>query len=1690
MPAAIPLIFSQGTALFGWSALTTAVATITSTLAVGMYERQRAKQKARDAYNKSLQDRIVPIKSGVATRCYVLGQCRLSGPIMYVETVGPSKSMFDVVIAIANNECTLDGWYFNEDFVSTLSFPGAKYGTTIAVPTSDEFGTVTGTSATVTLSAVPRIDINPITAVWRKDGATGFATATKGAGANVNLTGLPVGVSSVSVSYSSNQADNLSAQFQEGADDQTASTWPGISTPLWTANHRLRGIANARALYAWDENLYQAGAPALGVLVTGRAKASHPFYDPRNGSNPSTTKNPAILAGWWMTLPRALGGCGIPSDWIDWQSIAAAANVCDEQVSLKNHDGSGYTTGPRYECHAILDTADAPAVNLETILSAMAGRKAFTGGLYKVVAGAFRPATLTLTDRDLVGTEPFRVGTGSEEAPKNIVTATFVDSRLDFLETPPQSVRNDDYVTEDGSEQILDITLPATNDARRANYLMGVALEGSRPVMTCQVTVGGVGENIAIYDTLLLSLTNRTAYTGITFEVIEIEEHWNGTFTLSLAEIRPQTWALDPDNYTPIDPATLPDTSYIWNPPHPAAFQVAAVTPQLLPDGTAVSRVELTWAAMPAEGNSPNAKIELRYRVAGGNWIGIAAVPGDSVGSVVTTALIDGEIYQFQARYVNGFGAASTWVDAFTQIEGTPLPAPLSMRLRATSTIFRVPQSGNALPVSITLEAVKTAGLTEDAVFETSPSVTLTGTGDSRTLTYANMGANESVQVTCTVSQGGIDYIDTVTILKVFDGADSDDTPDVTPPPTPAGLAVTSFTQNLLVTWTPAAYTEGHGHQATIVYAAAAPVGPPLPTFSAAQPVGDSAGNSFVFPAEPGSRWSIWIKFQSRDGILSLSPAGGTNGVQGTAAQIGTTNLGPLIVEAGNLANGAVTTAKIAAASLDATKFASSIQPIGIVTSVPSVLSTRTVFNTTDGKLYRWNGSAYVRSVDAQDISVALGQLTDAQIQSIATAKLTGTITSTQITDGAISTPKLAAGAVTTAALAADAVTADKIAANAVTASEIAAGAVIADKLAANSVIAGKIAAGAVSATEIAAGAITTSKLVVVGRGAALNDDPACVDQSAWSNYPGGLPGTFACNTPFSGAPGGTVMRITNALDVMSRQFPVVPGKRYRINAWARKVSGTGVAYVGVLMYTAGNSGGSYSSQYYIPEASGVGLPSTLTRYAGTFEVPANIAVAVVYLLGNYTGTGVTDFADVRLEEAIPAELIVDGAITARKLVIAGGGDALNPDPGTADLTAWTYQETGRFVVANVTDFAGATTVLRSTTSSAVPVCRPIAFNPSKTYRVRCRARSVGAGGVFYLLVDLKDSSGARIGGSGTFWLYPASGVTVPSGVTEYSGKFGAGTSNPFPSNARTMAVGAILNYQSTTGYHEVTDLLVEECVDAGIIVDGAIQAQHLSANSIAVGTAAIQNGAIVNAMIGNAAIDSAKILELQVEKLSSGTLGATINVGAGKITYDNGVIFRCQGTGFGTSNQFIDWYGPRPPGGNMALCDEASATYYLKTNGTAYFGGQLLAGTLRNAARSTDISPTASITIGPYATNGNQKLINVSYGFNGNKNVGGNPGTGTFPASCVVQLFQTIAPGSETLVATLTATGNRVVTQEDVSLWNDQCTISGSLTYTDSVGGTAQRTYRATIQTRSLGGGSYTAGQSEQTVSLSSTEQ
>ncbi|MGC5799836.1 hypothetical protein [Sphingomonas sp. NFX23] len=242
-------------------------------------------------------------------------------------------------------------------------------------------------------------------------------------------------------------------------------------------------------------------------------------------------------------------------------------------------------------------------------------------------------------------------------------------------------------------------------------------------------------------------------------------------------------------------------------------------------------------------------------------------------------------------------------------------------------------------------------------------------------------------------------------------------------------------------------------------------------------------------------------------------------------------------------------------------------------------------------------------------------------------------------------------------------------------------------------------------------------------------------------------------------------------------------------------------------------------------------------------------------------------------------------------------------------------------------------------------------------------------------------------------------------------------------------------------------------------------------------------------------------------------SIAGDLFMGSGRIVSTNGSYMKVQGTGFGTTNQFIEWFGP-----NMAIsaCSEANAKSYLRTDGQAYFGGALLAGTLRTSNTNPSVQASVTATSGPISSNGGVVVINVSWSYNTSqvayyagtqaglqnfRNVaasygGVNNGSGSWSGS------QVRDNGTSTL--TLSKDGNPVQAQTTNSVVfsvfgtepnqgageDGQLTITSSasivFTYSDSTRNTNNREYTATLARSSgitPGGGTVRQGVSINTV-------
>lgn len=159
--------------------------------------------------------------------------------------------------------------------------------------------------------------------------------------------------------------------------------------------------------------------------------------------------------------------------------------------------------------------------------------------------------------------------------------------------------------------------------------------------------------------------------------------------------------------------------------------------------------------------------------------------------------------------------------------------------------------------------------------------------------------------------------------------------PDLTPPPTVTGLTVTAGFSFVIVEWDAALYTQGHGHGQTNIYAVQLePDDPTNPTFANAVLV-DQAPNAQTIraiPSELNTRWHIWAKWQSVDGVESVSPAGGTNGVTVTTGQ----DVGQLL----ELLNGQITESQLFA------DLGARINLIDAASSIPGSVNARLLAET------------------------------------------------------------------------------------------------------------------------------------------------------------------------------------------------------------------------------------------------------------------------------------------------------------------------------------------------------------------------------------------------------------------------------------------------------------------------------------------------------------------------------------------------------------------------------------------------------------------------------------------------------------------------------------------------------------------------------------------------------------------------
>lgn len=288
-----------------------------------------------------------------------------------------------------------------------------------------------------------------------------------------------------------------------GAADQAADADLLAESEQITSAFRGRGIAYLYVRYEFDQDVFANGLPLVTAVVRGKK-----VFDPRTSAT-AWSNNAALCVRDYIA-----SSYGLNDDQIDDIDFAAAANICDESISL-----SGGGTESRYTINGVAQANQNHGDVLQSMMTACAGSLFWGAGKWKLKVGDYVAPTKVLTLDDLRG--PINLSTRVNLRDQfNGVKGTFNDAASRWITTDYPPINSAAFETEDGGEQtMLDLALPFTTSAATAQRLAKLTLFRGREQMTLTADFGLNAFDVEVGE--IIALTNpRYGWTEKEFEVV------------------------------------------------------------------------------------------------------------------------------------------------------------------------------------------------------------------------------------------------------------------------------------------------------------------------------------------------------------------------------------------------------------------------------------------------------------------------------------------------------------------------------------------------------------------------------------------------------------------------------------------------------------------------------------------------------------------------------------------------------------------------------------------------------------------------------------------------------------------------------------------------------------------------------------------------------------------------------------------------------------------------------------------------------------------------------------------------------------------------------------------------------------------------------------------------------------------
>ena len=310
------------------------------------------------------RDREVQAQSALNARTVIYGRTRVGNQLAYACTSGTKNEYLDAICIFAGHE--IDGYdeiWFDDKCVARSSVTTTT--TTASVERFRYVNLVDGEGnlilndggETVQIPETYYEDVETVTSIPAWDILAPFT-------------------------------DFVTITYYDGSQTAADVTLIAASNGVWTANHKLLGVAYCRVRLKYSETLFPSGIPAIKAVIRGKK-----VEDPRTGIVAFSSNNALCIRDYLLTSIE-LGGCGADSDEVNEASFLAAANICDEVV----YSGLELNEEPRYTLNGIIKLDGPPTQFIRDMLTSCAGDAVFSAGEWKLYVGTTASSVATIDE--------------------------------------------------------------------------------------------------------------------------------------------------------------------------------------------------------------------------------------------------------------------------------------------------------------------------------------------------------------------------------------------------------------------------------------------------------------------------------------------------------------------------------------------------------------------------------------------------------------------------------------------------------------------------------------------------------------------------------------------------------------------------------------------------------------------------------------------------------------------------------------------------------------------------------------------------------------------------------------------------------------------------------------------------------------------------------------------------------------------------------------------------------------------------------------------------------------------------------------------------------------------------------------------------------------------------------------------